>query len=81
MLSPKELKKFVETCRKLGVKEFTSPEFSFKLTDDAPISHVPKSHKSQLPMTPQIADSEEETLSSDALLFWSSQDLTDSSVQ
>ncbi len=73
MMDAKALKKFVSTCRKLGVKEFTSPEFSFKLTEEAPIpqSKVVNKVMAQSPMTPH-AEVDAPTLTEEQLLFWSS---------
>ncbi len=70
MLSPKELKKFVATCRKLGVSEFTSPEFSFKLTEVAPTT--PRASKAAPRLPDSAPDKDVPQLSDEALLFWSS---------
>jgi hypothetical protein len=67
MMDAKALKKLVATCRKLGVKEFTSPDVSFKLADETPRTKAPKV---AIHHTGDDVESEPE-LSADDLLFWS----------
>jgi hypothetical protein len=68
MVNSKELKKLAAACRKSGIKEFTSPEFSFKLTEMLPIT---KRHKTTIVSTNDSDVVNEPQLSETDLLFWS----------
>ncbi len=75
MMDAKQLKKLAAACRKAGIKQFTSPEFSFTLTDETPILRAPRSHKPMLPLT-KDAEVDVPTLTEEQMLFWSSGDIT-----
>lgn len=78
-MNTKELKKLADACRKAGIKHFKNADFEFTLSEDGPISNYKKRSlaKSQIQepgsqITNSIAS---DTLTEDALLFWSSGEL------
>jgi hypothetical protein len=68
MASPKELIKLAAACRKAGIKSFTSPEFSFTLTDDLP--QKPRKATARV-IQEDNSSFESDTLSPEEMLFWS----------
>lgn len=74
----KSIRKLADICRKAGIKSFKNADFEFTLTDDAPISNY-KRRKStiQTDTTTKPVDStfKSDSISNEALLFWSTQDL------
>ena len=50
MLDHKQIKRLAKTCREAGIMEFTSPEFSFKLSPDSPVKPIKATGKT--PATP-----------------------------
>ncbi len=71
MIDAKTLKKLATACRKAGIKKYTSPEFSFELTDELPTR---KSHKPSTDMSSNDDIKTETPMSDMDLLFWSAQD-------
>ena len=81
---PKDLTKLVKFCRKYGIKNFKSETFEFTLTDNDPTIKLKAEAKStktrrKLAMpndplayvAPDNDDIPSESLSDEALLFWS----------
>ena len=75
MMDLKALKKLAAACRKAGIKKYTSPEFSFELTDDIPEAPVKKSVATinDLPMMTDTVDGSADDLTEEQLLLWSVQ--------
>jgi hypothetical protein len=72
MMDLKALKKLAAACRKAGIKKYTSPEFSFELTDDMPETPIKKVlSAAPLSENPQVRD--EISLTDEQLLMWSIQ--------
>lgn len=68
--TPKELAKLAKACRAAGITHFKGENIEFTL-GEAPV-------KASVKAAPAYSSADpvsEDTLSSDALLFWSSQDL------
>lgn len=77
-LSPKELKKLAAACRLAGIKIYKGDGFEFTLSDEAPpVSSYKKKQMQTNPQakTSQSEDFESDSLSEDALLFWSTGDV------
>ena len=68
MINAKELKKLAATCRKAGISHFKSSEFEFTLTDSLP---SPRSTKKQDKFVETAPEFSTDSLTEDALLFWS----------
>lgn len=75
-LSPKDLKKLADSCRKAGIKSFKGYGVEFTLSDDAPVSNY-KRTKGNTPQPDNGKAFESDTLSEEALLMWSSGALGD----
>jgi hypothetical protein len=78
----KQLKKLADACRKAGIKTFKGFGMEFTLTDEAPVSNYKQTKKSDSPATKPFytdVDSkiESDSLSDEALLFWSAQGAPD----
>lgn len=78
MPNTKELKKLVLTCHKLGIKTFKCQEFEFTLSEHniPQIEKRVRKGKKTETLVNEIAtkqEPEEEMLSEEAMLFWSSQ--------
>lgn len=69
-MTPKELEKYIKTCRKLGVSELTIEGVTFKLGDE-PQAKVAKSGPRQTTYEDTAAMFESDTLTDEALLMWS----------
>lgn len=69
MITPKQLKKLADTCRKSGIKHFKNAEFEFTLTDDAPIYRSRSKNKTSEVEPNSVFQTE--TLSEEELLFYS----------
>lgn len=80
MLSPKELKKLVKTCREMGIKHYKGPDFEFTLTDEVPVKSKKGTEVSTLTSATPKNPSEhpkiesDETMTDEALMFWSTGD-------
>lgn len=61
MITPKEIKKLADACRKAGVKTFTCPEFSFELGEQ------PEAVKKTKKQTNAPVELPEKTFESDEL--------------
>lgn len=82
-MTPKELKRLAEACRKAGIKHYRDASgLEFTLTDDAPVSTYKKrsampkidSKASNSPDIDKIVDDGWDTLSEEQKLFYSVQD-------
>lgn len=73
MIDAKTLKKLAATCRKSGIKHYKCAEFEFTLTDDMPEPHAKQMRQNlSSPSSSGVDEVQSETLTDDALLFWSS---------
>lgn len=63
-----ELIKLAKACRKAGISHFKSPEYEFKLTEEAPVRATKKIF---LPTPQTQGDIETDSLSEEDLLFYS----------
>lgn len=75
-MTPKELKKLADTCRKSGIKHYKCQDFEFTLTDSAPTIPTRRNKKgivvsSNSPLVEDKVESDQQ-LTDDQLLFWSS---------
>lgn len=81
--SPKELKKLAAACRLAGIKTYKGEGFEFTLSEEAPpVSNYKKKQMAGAPEQPKTSQSESfesDSLSDDALMFWSSGDIQDES--
>lgn len=72
----KQITKIAKACRKAGITSFKCPEFEFTVSDNLP--EPKRIHKSQIASKDaEVSEPEKvetETLSDEALLFWSSQE-------
>lgn len=73
-MTHKELKKLADTCRKSGISFFKNSEIEFTLSDvRPPVARKPRGKKAS---QPQVFENEEtqqeENISENELLFWSS---------
>lgn len=78
MPNTKELKKLVLTCHKLGIKTFKCAEYEFTLSEhNAPQTQKrvrkSKASKATEQEVEEKQSPEDEMISDEALLFWSSQ--------
>lgn len=64
----KQLKQLADTCRKSGIKTFKGFGMEFTLTDEAPVSTYKRKAADVADTSNELAD---ESLSPEALLFWS----------
>lgn len=76
-MSPKEIKKLADACRRAGIKSFKNSEVEFTLSDSLPIAHnntrrVSKITVSDVLQQPDVIVNDETALSEEELLFWSS---------
>lgn len=76
-MSPKEIKKLADACRRAGIKSFKNSEVEFTLSDTLPIVHnitrrVRKATVSDVLEQPDIIINDETELSEEDALFWSS---------
>ena len=72
--SAKELKQLAAACRKAGIKSLKCEGFEFTLTDELPSKRrSSKTERSGAMASPVADDFEEEALTQDQLLMWSSQ--------
>lgn len=76
-MSPKEIKKLADACRKAGIKSFKNAEVEFTLADELPVVHrrTARAQKETTfvdPIQPDAIINDENALSEDDLLFWSS---------
>jgi len=69
-MTPKELKKLADACRKAGIKHYKDGPIEFTLTDDAPVSKYKKAKTESAPLVanPTVTS---DSLTDDQLLFWS----------
>ena len=68
-MTPKELKKLADACRKAGIKYYKDGQIEFSLTDEAPQSKYKKSKPETQFQTSLV---ETDSLTEDQLLMWSS---------
>lgn len=76
-MSPKEIKKLADACRRAGIKSFKNSEVEFTLSDVLPIvpTRIRREQKatvSDVLQQPDAVINNENELSEDDLLFWSS---------
>lgn len=76
-MSPKEIKKLADACRKAGIKSFKNSEVEFTLSDTIPFAQpntrrVRKATVSDVLEQPDVVINDETTLSDEDILFWSS---------
>lgn len=73
-MTAKELKKLAAACRRAGIKSYSCGDFSFTLTDEVP--EPPRRGKpTTTGPTSEPETPESDSLSPEALMFWSSQGL------
>lgn len=73
-MSPKEIKKLAAACRAAGISHFKNNEVEFTLAEITPVAAVQQS-KAILPSVldqPEVTINNEDSLTGDELLFWSS---------
>lgn len=76
-MSPKEIKKLADACRKAGIKSFKNSEVEFTLSDTIPLAQsntrrVRKATVSDTLEQPDVIINDETALSDEEILFWSS---------
>jgi hypothetical protein len=76
-MSPKEIKKLADACRRAGIKSFKNAEVEFTLSDVLPTTHTrsKRGNKSTIAQDleqPDAIINNEDDLSEEELLFWSS---------
>lgn len=76
-MSPKELKKLADMCRKAGIKHFKNDQVEFTLADEVPESTYKKAKKTEQNQAPAVPDYETDALSREELLLWSVSDPMD----
>lgn len=72
MMDAKSLKKLAAACRKAGIKKYQCPEFSFELTDEAPLPPINSKAYAQATSSDDVVATD--SLSEEALLFYSVMD-------
>jgi len=68
-VTAKELKKLAAACRKAGIKSYSSGDFSFTLTDDAP--EPIRRGKATTGEASEPEKPESDTPTDEQILFWS----------
>ena len=69
-MTPKELKKLADACRKAGIKHYKDSQIEFTLSDEAPTSNYKKKQETQKDISNNYLV-ETDSLTEDQLLFWS----------
>jgi hypothetical protein len=69
-MSPKELKKLADACRKAGIKCYKDSQIEFTLTDEAPVSNYKKKQEPLKDFGSNYAV-ETDSLTEEQLLMWS----------
>lgn len=69
-MSPKELKKLADACRKAGIRHYKHGDIEFTLTEDAP--RKASSKKQSPPEATPDSDFETDSLTQEQILMWSS---------
>ena len=73
-MTPKELKKLADMCRKAGIKHYKQGDIEFTLTEDAPVKSkktVSQSNQSASNVQNENGTFESDSPSEEDLLFWS----------